>query len=185
MAAGFAPPRGDGQAASASRFAALMRIVVVFETVSNLRALAPRKARTAFVSRRQETASVAVTVKSSPATSERPRALNSSLSAASSASAPFTMASARPIASARASLLRLWKRETVLFLRVAIHRTPFVRLWLGRVRGVVASCPSDYFLVEDIYERVNILYRKKIAGKASDKSGPATFHDAARPVGSD
>src|SRR5277367_4518414 len=53
MSAGFAPPRGDGQAASASRLAALMRIVVVFETVSNLLALAPRKARTAFVSRRQ------------------------------------------------------------------------------------------------------------------------------------
>ena len=50
----------------------------------------------------QAICSDAVTVKSSPATSERPRALNSSLRAVSSASAPFTMASARPIASARA-----------------------------------------------------------------------------------
>src|SRR5277367_5553745 len=159
MAAGFAPPRGDGQAASASRLAALMRIVVVFETVSNLLALAPRKARTAFVSRRQETASVAVTVKSSPAASERPRALNSSLSLMSSASAPFTIASARPIASARASSVRLWKRETVLFLRVAMNGLQ--GLFAVRAGARLQPCAGLQYGVSHIYAAVNTGYPKK------------------------
>ena len=53
MAAGSSPRRRFVQAASARRLAALMRIVVGSITVSNLLALAPRKARTAFVSRRR------------------------------------------------------------------------------------------------------------------------------------
>jgi hypothetical protein len=48
MAAGFAPPRGDGHAASASRFAALMRITVEMMTFSNALYRAPSSSLTAF-----------------------------------------------------------------------------------------------------------------------------------------
>ena len=48
MAAGFAPPRGDGQAASASRSAALMRITVEMMTFSNALCRAPSSSLTAF-----------------------------------------------------------------------------------------------------------------------------------------
>jgi hypothetical protein len=63
-----------------------MRITVEMMTFSNALYRAPSSSFTALVSIRPEICSDAVTVKSSPATSERPRALNSSLSVASSAS---------------------------------------------------------------------------------------------------
>ena len=102
MAAGSLPRRRVAQAARARRLAALMRMTVEMITFSNALYRALSSSFTALVSIRPEICSDAVTVKSSPATSERPRALNSFLIVASSASEPFTMASARPIASARA-----------------------------------------------------------------------------------
>ena len=85
-----------------------MRMTVVMPAVSNLRQASPRKLFTAATSSRLETWSERVTVKCSPATARRPRALNSSLRAFTSASWALSARSALPIASASASFERLW-----------------------------------------------------------------------------
>jgi hypothetical protein len=79
-------------------------MTVVMLGVSNFRQASPRNCFTAAISRRLEIWSDRVTVKCSPAAVSRPRLLNSSFSALTSASAPLRTASAWPIASVSASV---------------------------------------------------------------------------------